>query len=219
MTVHIDRSLWLPETEYFPGAQKKTGIAIHHTVGGSACSTVRAQKDVLLGVDSLRLVIGALQDSVTRLQAANAMASVAFPVATGPFTTPGCAFTTATRTSTSVECTITTPISTFTSAYGLFTPLLGTRATGCCKRTWTWRRRTEGSGKPTTACCKRTSTLRRRTEGSGKPAAACCRRNIGVGRPTSVWCASPSPLCEGAPVVGSLSADQRRFLTIHSNRR
>ena len=34
----------------------------------------RAQKDVLLGVDSLRLAIGALQDSVTRLVAANAAA-------------------------------------------------------------------------------------------------------------------------------------------------
>ncbi len=136
MTVHINQSLWLPETEYFPSAQKKT-----------------------------------------RLEAANAVASVALPVAAGPFTTPGSAFTTATRTSTSVECTITTPISTFTSAYGLFTPPFGTRATGCCKRTSTLRRRAEGSGKPAAACCKRTSTLRRRTKGSGKPAAACCKGN------------------------------------------
>ena len=45
MTVHIDRSLQLPETEYFPGAQNKTGIAIHHTAGGSARSTVRWWRD------------------------------------------------------------------------------------------------------------------------------------------------------------------------------
>ncbi len=41
MTVHVDRSLQLPETEYFPGVQEKSGIAIHHTVGGSARTTVR----------------------------------------------------------------------------------------------------------------------------------------------------------------------------------
>ena len=41
MPVRIDRSLRLPATEYFPGAQLKSGIAIHHTVGGSAESTIR----------------------------------------------------------------------------------------------------------------------------------------------------------------------------------
>ncbi len=39
MAVPIDRSLRLPQSEYFPGAQHKSGIAIHHTVGGSARST------------------------------------------------------------------------------------------------------------------------------------------------------------------------------------
>jgi hypothetical protein len=39
VTLHIDRSLRLPEAEYFPGAERKSGIAIHHTVGGSAQST------------------------------------------------------------------------------------------------------------------------------------------------------------------------------------
>jgi hypothetical protein len=41
MRVHIDRSLRLPASEYFPGPERKTGIAIHHTVGGTAASTIR----------------------------------------------------------------------------------------------------------------------------------------------------------------------------------
>ena len=41
MSVRIDRSLRLPQSEYFPGAEPKSGIAIHHTVGGSAESTIR----------------------------------------------------------------------------------------------------------------------------------------------------------------------------------
>ena len=41
MTVLIERSLRLPESEYFPGTQQKSGIAIHHTVGGTAESTFR----------------------------------------------------------------------------------------------------------------------------------------------------------------------------------
>ena len=40
MTVHVDRSLRLPEGEYFPEPQRKTGIAIHHTVCRSARTTV-----------------------------------------------------------------------------------------------------------------------------------------------------------------------------------
>ena len=40
MAVHVDRSMRLPDAEFFPGAQQKSGIAIHHTVGGSATSTV-----------------------------------------------------------------------------------------------------------------------------------------------------------------------------------
>jgi hypothetical protein len=39
MTIHIDRSLRLPPSEYFPQPVHKTGIAIHHTVGRSARST------------------------------------------------------------------------------------------------------------------------------------------------------------------------------------
>jgi hypothetical protein len=41
MTVLIERSLRLPESEYFPGAERKSGIAIHHTVSGSAETTYR----------------------------------------------------------------------------------------------------------------------------------------------------------------------------------
>lgn len=41
MPVPVDRSLRLPETEYFPGSQQKSGIAIHHTVSGSARTSVR----------------------------------------------------------------------------------------------------------------------------------------------------------------------------------
>ncbi len=39
MPVNIDRSLRLPEGEFFPTAEPKSGICIHHTVGGSARST------------------------------------------------------------------------------------------------------------------------------------------------------------------------------------
>jgi N-acetyl-anhydromuramyl-L-alanine amidase AmpD len=39
MTLHIDRTLRLPKTEYFPAVEKKNGIALHHTVGGTARST------------------------------------------------------------------------------------------------------------------------------------------------------------------------------------
>jgi hypothetical protein len=40
MSVAIDRSLRLPQAEYFPGPEHKSGIALHHTVGGSAASTI-----------------------------------------------------------------------------------------------------------------------------------------------------------------------------------
>ncbi len=39
MTLRIDRSLRLPAGEFFETAESKSGIAIHHTVGGSATST------------------------------------------------------------------------------------------------------------------------------------------------------------------------------------
>lgn len=39
MPIEVNRDLRLPESEYFPGTQTKTGICIHHTVGGSARST------------------------------------------------------------------------------------------------------------------------------------------------------------------------------------
>ncbi len=48
MTVEVDSSLRLPETEYFPEIQRKTGIALHHTVCDSARKTVgiwRADKE------------------------------------------------------------------------------------------------------------------------------------------------------------------------------
>lgn len=40
MTVHVDRSLRLPEEQYFAEPERKTGIAIHHTVCGAAKTTV-----------------------------------------------------------------------------------------------------------------------------------------------------------------------------------
>jgi hypothetical protein len=40
MAVHVDRSLILPVTEYFPVPQAKSGIAIHHTVCDSAHRTL-----------------------------------------------------------------------------------------------------------------------------------------------------------------------------------
>jgi N-acetyl-anhydromuramyl-L-alanine amidase AmpD len=39
MAPRIDRTLRLPAEEFFGGPEQKTGIAIHHTVGGSAAST------------------------------------------------------------------------------------------------------------------------------------------------------------------------------------
>ncbi len=39
--MHINRSLRLPATEYFAEPTEKTGIAIHHTVGGTVESTIR----------------------------------------------------------------------------------------------------------------------------------------------------------------------------------
>lgn len=39
MALTVSRALRLPAAEHFPASQTKTGIAIHHTVGGSARST------------------------------------------------------------------------------------------------------------------------------------------------------------------------------------
>jgi hypothetical protein len=40
MAVHVERSLRLPDFEYFPEPQAKTGIALHHTVCDSARTTL-----------------------------------------------------------------------------------------------------------------------------------------------------------------------------------
>jgi hypothetical protein len=40
MPVHVDRSRYLPESEYFPDPQEKSGIALHHTVCDSARTTL-----------------------------------------------------------------------------------------------------------------------------------------------------------------------------------
>jgi len=42
MALNIVRTRRLPDTEFFPGTQRKTGIAIHHTVGGSAEASFRS---------------------------------------------------------------------------------------------------------------------------------------------------------------------------------
>ena len=39
MAIQINRTLRLQPPQYFPGKQNKTGIAVHHTVGGSASSS------------------------------------------------------------------------------------------------------------------------------------------------------------------------------------
>lgn len=39
MALDIDRTMRLPESEFLPGPEAKAGIALHHTVGGSARST------------------------------------------------------------------------------------------------------------------------------------------------------------------------------------
>src|SRR3970282_1381418 len=40
MAVHVDRSLRLPKSEYFAMRQRKSGIALHHTVCDSARRTL-----------------------------------------------------------------------------------------------------------------------------------------------------------------------------------
>jgi hypothetical protein len=40
MSVHVDRSMRLSKSDYFPDTVAKSGIALHHTVGGSARSTI-----------------------------------------------------------------------------------------------------------------------------------------------------------------------------------
>lgn len=40
MPLNVSRALRLPDLEYFPDGGPKTGIALHHTVGGSAASTL-----------------------------------------------------------------------------------------------------------------------------------------------------------------------------------
>ena len=45
MTVHLDRSLRLPDDEYFAERERKTGIAIHHTVCGAAHTTIELWRD------------------------------------------------------------------------------------------------------------------------------------------------------------------------------
>lgn len=40
MSIDLDRSLALPDGEFFPQAQEKSGICLHHTVGGTAASSV-----------------------------------------------------------------------------------------------------------------------------------------------------------------------------------
>ena len=39
MPAAINRTLRLPQSQFFPGTQEKSGLAIHHTVGGTAAST------------------------------------------------------------------------------------------------------------------------------------------------------------------------------------
>jgi hypothetical protein len=41
MSVNVDRSLALPDSEYFAEPQAKSGIALHHTVCDDAHTTVR----------------------------------------------------------------------------------------------------------------------------------------------------------------------------------
>ena len=41
MTVNVDRSLELPQSEYYAEPQAKSGIALHHTVCNDAHTTVR----------------------------------------------------------------------------------------------------------------------------------------------------------------------------------
>ncbi|MDQ3698666.1 MAG: N-acetylmuramoyl-L-alanine amidase [Gemmatimonadota bacterium] len=45
MAIAINRSMRLPANQYFPSTNAKTGIALHHTVGGSAKSTFDYWRD------------------------------------------------------------------------------------------------------------------------------------------------------------------------------
>ena len=44
MALHVDRSMALSPHEFFPPQAQKTGICLHHTVGGTASSTVQHWK-------------------------------------------------------------------------------------------------------------------------------------------------------------------------------
>ena len=47
MAVHVDRSLSLPQSEYFPDPQAKSGIALHHTVCHSAHDALASFEGVI----------------------------------------------------------------------------------------------------------------------------------------------------------------------------
>ena len=44
MAIQVDRSLALPPSEFFPTQEQKSGICLHHTVGGTAASSVNHWK-------------------------------------------------------------------------------------------------------------------------------------------------------------------------------
>jgi hypothetical protein len=64
MPVHVDRSLRLPESEYFPDAQANTGIPLHHTVCDSAHTTLGIwRRDRAAGGKPQRVAAGAVSSS------------------------------------------------------------------------------------------------------------------------------------------------------------
>ena len=70
MALNNSYSLRLPDGEYFPAARKKSGIAIHP----QNAEWWREQKTELLAVDSLRVFVAALQDSIATLHSQNTLA-------------------------------------------------------------------------------------------------------------------------------------------------
>ena len=69
MTLHIDRSFRLPESEYFPGTQRKSGIAIHH--GAEAAPhhvTTRCSVRFQIGVSKLQTVVLERQMIVSKVE-------------------------------------------------------------------------------------------------------------------------------------------------------
>ncbi len=92
-TRSIVRSLRLPGTEYFPGSQQKSGIAIHHTVGGSAQTTFQLWRTDKVGSGATPAHQGARGNTNSPLGSRCRIATTFPPSTVNEITTSGNSFT------------------------------------------------------------------------------------------------------------------------------